>query len=107
MEIRKLFGQQSAEHAQARHQRGIEGQAEQNLSLVDGSQSQEGQDVISLSSLSRQLSQVSGILDEDSQKRAARVQSLKESVADGSYSVSSTDVAGSLISYASDVSAAQ
>jgi flagellar biosynthesis anti-sigma factor FlgM len=105
MEIRKLFGQQDAVRAANNRDKSnaVEQDDEQNGNQAGAVQGGNGQDVISLSRLSRQLSQISGILDDDEQRRAARVADLKQKVQSGNYSVDSKDVASSLISYAGDV----
>lgn len=106
MEIRKLFGQQDAavRADNTKSQRDVNNQEPQEAAEKAVSiQPRSGQDVVSVSPLAKQLSQISGILDDDENKRGARVAELKQAVQDGSYSVSSTDVAGAIISYASDV----
>ncbi|MFN8388908.1 MAG: flagellar biosynthesis anti-sigma factor FlgM [Bdellovibrionota bacterium] len=104
MEIRKLFGQQEALRTKNARQNEINGQSNDDGAKTAATTSGgPGQDVVSLSSLSKQLLQISNVLDDDAHKRAARVQELKQQVADGSYSVDSADVAKSIISYAGDV----
>lgn len=71
---------------------------EQGVNKVAGA----GEDTVSISTLSRQLNQVSSILADDELNRAARVAELKKQVENGTYSVSSEDVARSLISFARD-----
>ena len=98
MEIRKLFGQQEAVKTATQAKR-------DEVELQSGGQhsaSAAGEDVVSLSRLSKQLVQVSDIVDQDGQKRAERVRELKKSIDEGSYSVSSSDVARSLVSFATD-----
>jgi len=99
MEIRKLFGQQEAVKTATQTKRD---EVELNQGSGQQTASAAGEDIVSLSRLSRQLVQVSDIVDQDGQKRAERVRELKKSIDEGSYSVSSSDVARSLVSYASD-----
>lgn len=56
-------------------------------------------DSVSISSLSRQLSQTLKIVADDDSSRQKRVQELKKKVADGTYDVSSEDVAKSIDNY--------
>ena len=103
MEIRKLFGQNEAVKTAAQkkpeeiEQSQVQGQAQAQVPHVAG------QDVVTVSSLSKQLLQVSDILTDEEKKRAARVEELKRAVKDGSYSASSTEVARSIISFASEL----
>lgn len=99
MEIRKLFGQEAQKASGQKKREEIEQYQGQGQAQV----ARPGEDVVSLSNLSRQLLQVSDIVAEDSIKRSARVAELKKSVEDGTYSVSSTDVAQSLVSFAAEL----
>lgn len=56
-------------------------------------------DTISISPLSRQLSQISSIIADEESAQANRVAELKARVADGSYSPSNEDVAKSIVNY--------
>lgn len=105
MEIRKLFGQtESAKNAAVKKQQ--EELAQQSSTGAEGAVAKvAGEDVVSLSSLSRQLLKVSDIVQEDNKARENRVAELKRKVEDGSYSVDSSDVARSLISFASELPA--
>ena len=59
-----------------------------------------GDDRVSISALSRQLSQISQILSDDEVKRSESVAEIKRAVEDGSYLADSKDVASSLVSFA-------
>lgn len=63
-----------------------------------------GDDQVSLSSISRQLSRVSQILQDDEVARADKVADLKSRVQAGSYSedVSSEDIARAIVSFANE-----
>lgn len=100
MEIRKLFGQQEAVAAKADAKK--KSAVEQYEQSSAGAAQRRGEDVVSVSSLSRSLLSISNVLDEDAAKRADRVADLKRRVADGEYSVDSSDVARSIISFAVD-----
>ena len=103
MEIRKLFGQDAVKNANANKTRTDAAQGDPNAQGTQaGAANTDGTDVVSVSRLSRQLLQVSDIVQDDSKVRASRVAELKRSIDEGTYSVSSSDVARSLVSYASD-----
>ena len=105
MEIRKLFGQnESTKNAAIKKQQ--EALEQQGGTGAEGAVAKKvGDDVVSFSRLSRQLLKVSDIVEEDNKARQSRVAELKRKVEDGSYSVSSTDVAQSLVSFASELPA--
>jgi len=106
MEIRKLFGQtESQKNAAVKKQQGETEQQASGNAAAAGSAAAAGNDVVSFSRLSRQLLKVADIVDEDNKTRVERVAEIKRKVSDGSYSVSSTDVAQSIVSYASDLPA--
>ena len=101
MEIKKIYDQDSIQRSYgARKQATVGGKEDgtQAGAATDPAAS----DTVNISSLSRDLSRVSAILDQDEADRADRVADLKKQIAEGTYSVSSTDVAGSLISFAAD-----
>lgn len=101
MEIKKLYDQDSVTRSYgARKQATVGGKEDGTAAGV--AQDPAASDTVNISTLSRDLSRVSSILDQDEADRADRVAELKKQIADGSYSVSSTDVAGSLISFAAD-----
>jgi flagellar biosynthesis anti-sigma factor FlgM len=60
------------------------------------------EDRVSISPLSRQLSQISSILADDEGQRNARVAELKSQVQSGTYSVPSKEVAQAIVQYARD-----
>ena len=100
MEIKKL-----AEHDGLRTEEAVKRQkvsAYQDQNAAGERPAVNGEDRVSISPLSRQLSQISGILDEDEAARALRVAGIKQQVEAGTYSVNSKDVALSLISFAAD-----
>ena len=72
--------------------------ASRNAQTTSGQQEGES-DRVSLSSLSKQLSQVSKILGDDEGKRQLRVAELQQQVQAGQYNVSSNDVAGSIVDF--------
>lgn len=108
MEIRKLF-----ERAIKKNEVGLNNNAEQvntskeiikeiELANQDASAT-EGDDVVKLSGLSRQLFQISEIVEGDQSARSERITQLKKAIAEGTYSVSSNDLAKSLVSYAQEL----
>lgn len=103
MEIRKLFGQkQDAVQSGALKGRPVgDSNAESNGERVTDV-TLSGDDRVSISPLSRQLSQVAQILGEDEVRRSKRVAELKAAVENGSYQVSSQDVAQSIVNYVAD-----
>ena len=100
MEIKKLYDDSVSRSYGARKQATVNGK--EDGTQPGASQDATASDTVSISSLSRDLSRVAAILDQDEADRADRVADLKKQIADGTYSVSSTDVAGSLISFAAD-----
>ena len=108
MEIRKLF-----ERGIKKNDVGLNNSAEQiNISKEiikdiefanQDSSVGEGDDVVKLSGLSRQLFQISEIVDGDQSARSERIEQLKKAIADGTYSVSSNDLAKSLVSFAREL----
>ncbi len=104
MEIRRLFGKQNNETAVNTNSKQSEQVINDQESLVkqieiENIQAGKGEDIISISAFSRQLSQISKIVDQDEASRGDRIAKIKQAIADGTYNVSSTDVAKSLISY--------
>jgi negative regulator of flagellin synthesis FlgM len=77
-------------------------QAKTNQSIVAPGSS----DTVQLSSMARQLSKISPIIEEDAAQRKSKIDSIKARIEDGSYNIDSKDVAGSILSYASDNSSA-
>ena len=61
-----------------------------------------GEDRVSISSLSKQLSQVSQIVSDDDSQRRGRVQELKAKVESGEYQIDSNSIAQSIVSFAKD-----
>lgn len=70
---------------------------------VEKTLGKKGEDRITISPLARQLATVTKVLNEDETARTDRVASLKAQVANGSYNVSSGDVAKAIISFAGDL----
>lgn len=101
MEIKKLFGHKSTEQEQVQSAKNRN--ASRNNANAENAGVAPGDDVVNISSLSRSLSRVSSLIAEDEQARAARVEEIKKAVADGTYNVSSTEVAKSLVSFAGDL----
>ncbi|MCC6221197.1 MAG: flagellar biosynthesis anti-sigma factor FlgM [Deltaproteobacteria bacterium] len=62
-------------------------------------------DRVSISPMARQFAQISKIVAEDEEKQSSRVEDLKRKIAAGEYSVSSSDVANSILSFAKDENA--
>lgn len=106
MEIRKLFGQkQDAIQSNALKGRGVgESGSDAQSNVTD--LTLDGQDRVSISPLSRQLGQVAQILGEDEVRRSKRVAELKQAVDNGSYNVSSKDVAASIVNFVADAPSA-
>ncbi len=77
--------------------------AEQVSKSQDGARAVGGEeDRVSISSRARQVRIASAVVSEDESAQAKRVQELKEKVANGSYNVSSDDVAKSVANYLSE-----
>lgn len=108
MEIRKLFGR-----SVDKNEIGLNNKAEQvvaqkevikDIELENQEASAgEGEDVVRLSGLSKRLSQISELVDNDQISRSKRIVELKKAITDGKYSVSSQDVAKSLVDYAREL----
>ncbi len=108
MEIRKLF-----ERGVKKNEVGLNNNAEQvntskeiikEIELANQEASgTEGDDVVKLSGLSRQLFQISEIVEGDQSAQSERIAQLKKAIADGTYSVSSNDLAKSLVDFARDL----
>ena len=106
MEIRKLFGQQhDAIQSNPLKGRGA-GEAPSGAADSVTEITLESDDRVSISSLSRNLLHVPQILGEDEVRRSKRVADLKKSIEDGTYQVSSQDVAQSIINFAADAPSA-
>jgi len=58
-------------------------------------------DTISISPRARQYRQIANVVNEDDAARSAKVADIKQRVANGSYEVSSENVAKSIVSYIS------
>lgn len=101
MEIKKLFdrGSASSSTQTARNSQQIEALRNQ---AQQGGAPRGSEDSVTISSLSRQLSQLSAILTDDEAVQQKRVTEIKRAVEDGSYNVDSSAVARSLISNAAD-----
>lgn len=102
MEIKKLFGRETNQASSQAVQKS-QVSAYQDQAQSSGTRSVD-QDSVSISSLSRQLSQISDILTKDEESRSARVAELKQKVQNGTFSADPDDVARSLISFAADSS---
>lgn len=61
-----------------------------------------GEDSISISPLARQLATIQKVVGEEELSQQQRVEELKQKVQSGSYNVSSSDVAGSLVAFAQE-----
>ena len=101
MKISDIFRQSSSEELKG-------GQDSKNVERAgrvvgdNASGSNAGEDTVSLSPLSRKLSQISRIVADDEAARQQRVDELKQQVANGEYSVDSEDAAQSLLDYVND-----
>ena len=100
MEIKKLLERDALEAQKAGKQKKLAAFEQQQAKPEQITRGTE--DRVSLSPLSRQLSQVSRILEDEETRQGARVAELKERVESGSYSVSASDVARSVVSFAAD-----
>lgn len=98
MRISDIFKQQTVSES---------GRAKANQNPYAKSQGSEtgnepGEDRVSISSLSKQLSQVSQIVSDDDSQRRGRVQELKAKVESGEYQIDSNSIAQSIVSFAKD-----
>lgn len=105
MEIKRLFGKAAAFNASNLEASALSGRQIDDADYVRAQQVQteEGTDVVNISSRSRSLSQISDLLHSDQTKRQSRIDQLREQIAAGTYRPKSEDVARSLISYASEL----
>ncbi len=101
MEIKKLFERGNAQTSSQSVQRNRVASTYQAQNEGNAAR-RPGQDSVSISALSRQLSQLSNILADDESARSAKVSELKAKVQAGEFSVESTDVARSMVSFAAD-----
>jgi flagellar biosynthesis anti-sigma factor FlgM len=106
MEIKKLLGRNVSGfgNGTAADKIAANSEAETALENYEAAKSS-GEDTVRVSSLARQLSQISTILNGDDLERRARVDDIKRRVQDGSYNVDSRDVARSIISFTKDLPA--
>ena len=103
MEIKKLFGlATSFQRADALTQQTFD-DAATVARANKASALSTGDDVVSLSNMSRDLLFVSDIMHEDQARVDARIENIKDRISNGTYKVSSEDIAKSLISFASDL----
>lgn len=103
MEIKKLFDRDvQRSYGPGRQDRVDANKQEQ----ANPAPAQAGEDVVSLSSRSRELSRVTdsaaGVLASDELRTRDRVEQLKQAVANGTYNVSSEDVAKSIFAFVAD-----
>lgn len=97
MRISSLFKQSSVDNAQRSENADSARREAKVASAREALERKSSQDTVTISSVSRQLSQVSRIIEEDEAQNQARVEDLKTRVAEGNYSVSSEEVAAALI----------
>jgi flagellar biosynthesis anti-sigma factor FlgM len=104
MEIRKLFGQQQ-DAIQSSSLGRRESDAYNSAATNSEQLRRNGEDIVNISPLSRQLSQVAQVLGEDEVRRSQRIAELKSAIERGDYKVSSRDVAEAVLDYAADTPA--
>ena len=98
MEIKKLFERQSIQNANQTAKKGAVSAYGNQAKIRQAA----GEDSVNISRLSRQLSRIAGILDEDALVQQDRVQALKSKYEAGELSFNSVDVAQSIASYVND-----
>ncbi len=82
--------------------RKVEGERNVDSTRTQPNGAEESGDKVTISVLGRKYSQVSELLAEDEAKQRDRVEELKRRIADGTYDVSSENVARALISFTRD-----
>jgi negative regulator of flagellin synthesis FlgM len=100
MEIKKLFEREDARTSETLQRQKVSAYQEQSTGSSTDVRSSE--DRVTISPLSRQLSQISKIVEDDEAQRQKRVDEIKQQVDAGTYSVDSTAVARSMVSFAAD-----
>jgi flagellar biosynthesis anti-sigma factor FlgM len=97
MKISNLFGRtEQLQQSKVRDQDAAAAQGKKSA------QQSASEDVVSLSPLSRQLSQLSSIMRDEDTARAKKIENIKARIGDGSYDISNEDVAKSIVAYARD-----
>lgn len=102
MRIGDIFKGTSLQTNQSSLVRENETEEVQKKKQAQGEANQSGEDNVQISDLARQLAQLKKILGEDQTSQQSRLQSLKEQIEAGTYSVSSQELAQSLIAFAQD-----
>lgn len=106
MEIKKLLGRNVSGFGNGTSAEKVVANSEAETALENSEAAKSsGQDTVRVSSLARQLSQISTILNGDDVERRAKIDDIKRRIQEGTYSVDSRDVASSLISFAKDLPA--
>lgn len=105
MEIKKLFERNNTDAASASAQQTAKQNriaAFQEQQNAADSARKAGEDSVTISPLSRQLAQLTGILADDQAQQSDRVAEIKRQVEEGSYSANRDAVARSVVSFAAD-----
>lgn len=100
MEIKKLFERDDVKTSETLQRQKVSAYQEQSTGSTTDTRSDE--DRVTISPLSRQLSQISKIVEDDEEQRRNRVNEIKQQVQSGTYAVDSQAVARSLVSFAAD-----
>lgn len=102
MKISDLFKTGSLDQNRAQELKESNRNREQEVAKQSGGQKGTDTDSVNISPLARELFTIQKIVNEDDSLRASRVANLKEQVAAGNYTISSKDVATSIVSFAKD-----
>ena len=104
MEIKKLLGRNISGFGNGSTAEKVSGSSEAETAQENTEAAKSaGVDTVQVSSLARQLSQISTILNGDDLERRAKIDAIKKRVEDGTYSIDSKDVARSIISFTKDL----
>lgn len=101
MDIKKLYDREQIQSAVSLGARAAKANSMKESALCTSQQS-EAEDSVSISALSKELSQVEKILTDDEEERKIKVNRIKQDIETGTYTVDKTAVARSLISFAAD-----
>ena len=75
----------------------VEPGSKQDSQDVDQSVGNKGEDRVTISKVARDLMTINKVLTQDEKAQAEKVADIKRRIADGTYNVSSTDVAGKIV----------
>ena len=102
MRISDIFNQQSITRTERTDESTQAQKKREREQLERGVSTSYGDDVVTISPISRQLAQISKVITDDSISTNDRISFLKDQIETGNYAVSDEDIARSIMAYVKD-----